>query len=355
MTFEEFFAKKKIDLVALQAGQPGLFLEFKSHFEQMGEKSFDHTKKYWFNKLRLQYHLAPEIKTDKVHIENRLAEQTIAESLGEAVAAPSVGFKPRFKAAAVSPKPEVESSESKVEGSEVGSPESGLGGETPVAKPAGFKPRFNKAMITPKPEAESQQSEDEGPKAGESAAETPETKPAGFKPRFNMKMAVSKTGVESTEPKDQSPEAEVKSVDADKTDEPTAETAAPKPAGFKPRFNMKMAAPKTDVENDTTEVEGPEVKVEEPKTDEPTMETAALKPAGFKPRFNMKMVAPKPPVVENAEAADAQANEPTDTGVIANEVKPDVQQMPDEDKPADAPTTKPAGFKPRFKPKPQQE
>jgi hypothetical protein len=62
MTFEEFFKKKRIDLAALQSGEPGLFSEFRKHFEQMGEKSFDHTKKYWFNKLRLQYHLAPELK-----------------------------------------------------------------------------------------------------------------------------------------------------------------------------------------------------------------------------------------------------------------------------------------------------
>lgn len=52
MTFEEFFHKKKIDLLALKQAEPALFEEFKNHYEQMGEKSFDHTKKYWFNKLR---------------------------------------------------------------------------------------------------------------------------------------------------------------------------------------------------------------------------------------------------------------------------------------------------------------
>src|SRR6201995_6089269 len=98
MTFEEFFSKKKIDLAALGKAEPGLLAEFRSHFEQMGEKSFDHTKKYWFNKLRLQYHLVPEIKTEKVHIANPLAEQTITETLEEGAPAPNVGFKPRFKA-----------------------------------------------------------------------------------------------------------------------------------------------------------------------------------------------------------------------------------------------------------------
>jgi hypothetical protein len=97
MTFEEFFNKKRIDLVALKAAEPGLFAEFEKHFTQMGEKSFDHTKKYWFNKLRLQYHLAPELKPEKMHLENRLAEQTIVETLTDSIPTPSTGFKPRFK------------------------------------------------------------------------------------------------------------------------------------------------------------------------------------------------------------------------------------------------------------------
>src|SRR4051812_47825713 len=113
MTFEEFFKKKRIDLTALQSGEPRLFSEFKEHFEQMGEKSFDHTKKYWFNKLRLQYHLAAELKPGKVPMENQLAEQTITEALvEESIPAPSVGFKPRFKAGLAS-KPAVSTSDIK--------------------------------------------------------------------------------------------------------------------------------------------------------------------------------------------------------------------------------------------------
>src|ERR1700735_890808 len=98
MTFEEFFKKKRIDLAALEKAEPLLFSEFKTHFGQMGEKSFDHTKKYWFNKLRRQYHLAPEIKPEKVHIPNPLAEQTIAESLSETIAPKpeaKLGFVPK--------------------------------------------------------------------------------------------------------------------------------------------------------------------------------------------------------------------------------------------------------------------
>ena len=70
MTFDEFFKKKRIDLPALQKAEPALFSEFKAHYEQMGEKSFDHTKKYWFNKRRRQFPLAVEVKTEKIKIEN---------------------------------------------------------------------------------------------------------------------------------------------------------------------------------------------------------------------------------------------------------------------------------------------
>ena len=78
----------------------------KPNFEQMGEKSFDHTKKYWFNKLRREYPLPVEVKTEKPKIENPLAEQTITESLAE-TAFPAVtlktGFVPRFKANLTTP------------------------------------------------------------------------------------------------------------------------------------------------------------------------------------------------------------------------------------------------------------
>ncbi|HEY8782631.1 MAG TPA: hypothetical protein VIM16_13485 [Mucilaginibacter sp.] len=111
MDFEEFFKKKKIDLAALESAGAGLFSEFKTHYDQMGEKSFDHTKKFLFNKLRRQFPLAPEVKAEKEHIENQLAEQTITESLAEAIPAPpspKLGFVPKFKAGNM-PKPAVSS------------------------------------------------------------------------------------------------------------------------------------------------------------------------------------------------------------------------------------------------------
>jgi len=180
MTFEEFFKKKRIDLAALQLGEPALFSEFKIHYEQMGEKSFDYTKKYWFNKVRRQYNLPPEVKTEKPKIENQLAEQTINESLSEmTVPMPKVGFTPRFKAAAP-PKPAGETQEEKKE-------------EAPIATPpkVGFTPRF-KAGVTKPVEAPSKEKKTE---------EAPiEDKPkVGFTPRF--KAGVTKPAETSVEEK----------------------------------------------------------------------------------------------------------------------------------------------------------
>jgi hypothetical protein len=151
MTFEEFFKKKRIDLDALQQGDQSLFSEFKTHYNQMGEKSFDHTKKYWFNKVRRQYPLAIEIKTEKPKIENQLAEQTVIEALIEATAPqtapPKLGFVPKFKAATL-PKPAVEEIPPVAE---------------PPATPApklGFVPKF-KAANMPKPETDEKPQTDE--------------------------------------------------------------------------------------------------------------------------------------------------------------------------------------------------
>lgn len=57
MTFEEFLTKKKIDLEQFLKAEPNLFAEFHNHYSQMGPKSFDHSKKFLFNKLRRAYHL----------------------------------------------------------------------------------------------------------------------------------------------------------------------------------------------------------------------------------------------------------------------------------------------------------
>jgi len=225
MTFEEFFKKKKIDLSQLQSSEPALFAEFKSHYNQMGEKSFDHTKKYWFNQLRRRFVPPVEVKAEKVIIENPIAEQTITESLTEP-AAPSTGFKPRFKAATVAkPTEEKPVEEPKVEEAKAEPAE--------ATKPAaGFKPRFKAAMVS-KPVEEATTEE---PKAEEVKPEEPEPpKPTvGFKPRFKASMVSKPAETTSAE--------EAKTEDL-KSEEPPAEDA-PKPVGFKPRFNAAKMKPK---------------------------------------------------------------------------------------------------------------
>jgi hypothetical protein len=191
MTFEEFFIKKRIDLPALQKAEPSLFSEFKTHYQQMGERSFDHTKKYWFNKLRRQYHLAPEIKPEKLHIPNPLTEQTITESLSETIAPkpePKMGFVPKFKAAGVPKVP----AEPQQQPQNEEKPKEGVQEDTQAAKPApklGFVPKFKSASAA-KPPVEGNKAEDELPvkaeQAPEKPTETPAAKPA-YKPRFNMK------------------------------------------------------------------------------------------------------------------------------------------------------------------------
>ncbi|HWZ14015.1 MAG TPA: hypothetical protein VNW95_02170 [Mucilaginibacter sp.] len=173
MSFEEFFKKKRVDLPALQQSEPALFSEFKTHFEQMGEKSFDHTKKYWFNKIRRQYPLAPEVKTEKVHIENPVAEQTVIESLAEPASPPTakLGFVPKFKAANMA-KPAASTEEKKEDEA------------TPPPAKLGFVPKF-KAANPPKPVAPAEEKSKEDavtPPTEDSAAPKP-----AYKPRFNMK------------------------------------------------------------------------------------------------------------------------------------------------------------------------
>ena len=175
MTFEEFFKKKRIDLDALEKGDPALFSEFKTHYNQMGEKSFDHTKKYWFNKIRRQYQLAPEIKTEKPKIENQLAEQTITEALIEdrpATPAPKLGFVPKFKAANI-PKSTAE------ESPKIDEP------AAPAPK-LGFVPKF-KAANMPKPAIEEKHEPIEPAKDILQDTPTENKPPQPYKPRFNMK------------------------------------------------------------------------------------------------------------------------------------------------------------------------
>ena len=227
MTFEEFFKKKKISLVALEQGEPGLFSEFKVHYERMGEKSFDHTKKYWFNKLRLRFPAPPEPKVEKVVIENPLAEQTITETLEEKPAQPTpkVGFTPRFKAGATKPAEVTPAPETKPEA------EKSEDGEKPASAPTGFKPRFKAGITKPAEPASNTEPAAERPEKPAENAE-PASAPVGFKPRF--KAGVTKP----TEPaSDTEPAAERPEKPAENTEPASA------PVGFKPRFKAGVTKP----------------------------------------------------------------------------------------------------------------
>jgi hypothetical protein len=245
MLFEEFFKKKKINLQTFEQGEPGLFSEFKIHYEEMGEKSFDHTKKYWFNKLRLRFPAPIEPKVEKEIIENRLAEQTITESLVESsTPTPKVGFKPMFRAGAkpVAPEPE------KKEETTITEP-----AETPAPAPAvGFKPRF-KAGVTKPVEPQEEPKAEEAPKE----ENTDQPKPAvGFKPRF--KAGVTKPAV----------------IESEKEESTTAppDTQAPS-VGFKPRFKAGITKPAVTEEPKVEEI---------PKEEDKEPSKPAL---GFKPKF----------------------------------------------------------------------
>ena len=275
MTFEEFFKKKRIDLPALQNGEPVLFAEFKDHYERMGEKSFDHTKKYWFNQLRHRFPAPVEAKVEKVHIENQLAEQTITEALTETAAPASVGFKPRFKPGMVNKPAE----DKPVEATSASTEDKSA--ETP-ASTVGFKPRFKASMVSKPVEEKPAEETSAEAKPVEELPEAPQAKPAvGFKPRF-------KAGV-TNKPVEEKPAEVIPPAPEEKTEDATVEKpaeAAPKPVGFKPRF--KAGVTNKPAEEKPAEAAPPAA---QEKTDEPPVEqpaSTAPKPMGFKPRFKAK-------------------------------------------------------------------
>jgi hypothetical protein len=187
MTFEEFLLKKKIDPVQLQDADQDFFDEFKSHFIEMGEKSFDHSKKFWFNKLRRAYPLAEVVK---------IAVAPQAEALEAS------SFETHKAPVAEAMVPQAEALESPV-------------AEVLEAKPA-FKPRF-KANITPKEEIKNDQGDNKETPNSEPSKPTNTTKPI-YKPRFKA-------------PAKPADELEVKESGI----APPKEIVDPKPA-YRPRF-----------------------------------------------------------------------------------------------------------------------
>ncbi len=235
MTFEEFLIKKKIDLALFKTAEPGLCTEFQSHYGQMGPKSFDHTKKFLFNKLRRAYHLKEEPKPVSVKevIEiNEIAAQ--AEPLLSPTVEATV-YTPRIKENQVSSVKNQDSGE---------------------VKPA-YVPRFKSPAAKPDTEASDLVSQ-----TSDLRPQTYDPKPA-FKPRFKPGL----TG--STEAK---PAEEAKEETADK----------PKPA-YVPRFKAPVTkAPETSDLRPQTSDNSP---AEEPK------EEIADKP---KPAYVPRFKPPKP-------------------------------------------------------------
>lgn len=158
MTFEEFLIKKKINPDQLKKADQDFFNELKSHFNEMGEKSFDHSKKFWFNKLRRAHPLPEEVKipvtevleakptfkarfnaniNTKEQVKNNQVEETEKTESGVAVSPESAKttYKPRFKAAAKTAD-KLESKEEQIEPQK----------EIVEPKPA-YRPRFKAGVV----------------------------------------------------------------------------------------------------------------------------------------------------------------------------------------------------------------
>lgn len=221
MTFEDFLKKKKIDPVQLEMTERDLFSEFESDFNKMGDKSFEYSKKFWFNKLRRAHPLKEEPKSVKG--EDTSSSKTAPEPSKSVESIPSANassnpkplFKPRFKAQI--PATNAEESTDKKESS------------NPVPPPA-FKPRFRAAAPVIR--------EEENEVKTESAA-----KPTGFKPRFKASAIPSAVKSESAETvKTIATENQTEPVTDSstvQTETPAEKEPAPKPA-YKPRFKPSM-------------------------------------------------------------------------------------------------------------------
>jgi hypothetical protein len=53
--FEKFLISKKINAASFRLAEPERFSNLEAEFNLMGSKSFDHSKKFIFNRLRLKY------------------------------------------------------------------------------------------------------------------------------------------------------------------------------------------------------------------------------------------------------------------------------------------------------------
>lgn len=271
LTFEDFFKKKKIDLQQLQQAEPAVYAEFNREYPLMGEKSFDHSKKYWFNNLRRTYPLPEIVKPHPVLAEaiSDIAVQGIAVAAAQNL---DTGIeKPKFKEdelVALSA-PDIAEKDISLAEAEQDILQSQQG--TTVIKPA-FKPRFNSKNLPKTKNQLEKETTEASPKPDQPESET--TKPA-FKPRFNMQNIKKDTIKTVSEPVVPNVETILDRTGADTSTAP--EEILPKPA-YVPRFNFKnLPKPidrQTQEESASTENEQqPEI-----KPDKPT----------YKPRFQMK-------------------------------------------------------------------
>src|SRR5690606_19974512 len=179
VTFEDFFAKNKIDLKALKDDNQELYQEFYAHYPVIGEKSFDHTKKFWFNKLRKSYKLDEHEQLEKKATPKSLVDDSTAspvhdtlkkENTSDTETSKPAGFKPRFKSSLTKTAPAAEENSTQ---------ENTPSEITDTNKPAGFKPRFKAGVTKSTPSAEENSTQESTPSETTNA-----NKPAGFKPRF---------------------------------------------------------------------------------------------------------------------------------------------------------------------------
>ena len=162
MSFEEFLIKKKIDPVQLKNTEQALFFEFNSHFDEMGEKSFDHSKKFWFNKLRRANPLKEIPKPEPITISSPISisalpanipaineNQIKEDAVDGRITTSKPAFKPRFKANIIATIKEQPTDP----GSSIAAETVETAADPEKPKPA-YKPRFKVAMIQKDPKQE---------------------------------------------------------------------------------------------------------------------------------------------------------------------------------------------------------
>lgn len=181
----------------LRSAKPDLYEEFRRDYTQMGEKSFDHTKKYWFNRLRKEFLLevievpkeVPASVPTATGGKGIVSGNTGAKPTGLSSTRPA-GFKPRFKPGITASAKSTE--DPMTHGGDTQSNPQSAAEPTSPAKSIGFKPRF-KAGVTPvkKSDIDEEPNPDAPKPTTESSMET-RSKPLGFKPRFKAGKTTGK-------------------------------------------------------------------------------------------------------------------------------------------------------------------